>query len=61
MMNDIPYTASQPLWGATTSVEFFRAWREQPRWIIRMFDYKEFWQYARPEDMCEFTKIMLAV
>lgn len=61
MNTNIPYTASQHLWGADTSVEFFRAWRDQPRWTIQKFDYKEFWQYARPEDMDEFTRMMLTV
>jgi hypothetical protein len=55
----IPYTASRHLWNATSSVDFYRAWREQPQWTIRSFDFKEFWMYARPEDLDEFTRIML--
>lgn len=53
------FTASSHLWEAKTSVEFYRAWREQPQWCIQDSSFKEFWQYARAEDMDEFTKLML--
>lgn len=53
------YTASRSLWEAQSSVEFYRAWRERPQFCISAMDFKEFWMYARPEDMDEFTKILL--
>lgn len=53
------FTASRHLWEASTSVDFFRAWREQPQWGIQNGVFKEFWQFARAEDCDEFTKLML--
>ncbi|KAL6878614.1 hypothetical protein J3F83DRAFT_240841 [Trichoderma novae-zelandiae] len=53
------FTASRHLWEATSSVEFFRAWREKPQYCITDLSFKEFWMYARPDDMDEFTKLML--
>lgn len=53
------FTASKSLWEATSSVEFYRAWREKPQYFIRNFDFKEFWQYGRLDDMDEFTRLML--
>lgn len=61
MGRNLPYTASRHLWNAASSVEFFRAWREQPQWTIQNFDFKEFWQYARAEDLDDFTRMMLTV
>jgi hypothetical protein len=55
------YTASRHLWEARSSVDFFRAWREQPQWTIANFDFSDFWQYARAEDMDDFTKVMLTM
>lgn len=53
------FTASRHLWDAPTSVDFFKAWREQPQWCIQNGIFKEFWQYAKAEDCDEFTKLML--
>lgn len=53
------FTASRHLWEAATSVDFFRAWREQPQWAITNGVFRELWQYARAEDMDEFTRLML--
>ena len=53
------YTASRHLWDAPSSVEFYRAWREKPQYPIKSFSFREFWMYARPEDMDEFTKLFL--
>ncbi len=61
MPNNLPYTASRPLWEAKSSVEFFRAWREQPQWSISNFDFRDFWMYARAEDLDEFTRMMLTM
>ncbi|KAL7944772.1 hypothetical protein V8C42DRAFT_80924 [Trichoderma barbatum] len=53
------FTASRHLWEATSSVEFFRAWREKPQYCIADMSFKEFWMYARPDDLDEFTRLML--
>jgi hypothetical protein len=53
------FTASKRLWSAGTSVEFYQAWREDPQWYIRDNKFDEFWQYARPEDLDEFTRLLL--
>ncbi|OAA79490.1 C6 zinc finger domain protein [Akanthomyces lecanii RCEF 1005] len=59
MWQDLRFTASRHLWEAPSSVEFFRSWRDKPQYFIRDFDFKDFWSYARADDMDEFTKIML--
>ena len=53
------FTASRHLWEASSSVEFFRSWREQPQWGILDSCFKDFWMYGRPEDADEFTKVLL--
>ncbi|KAK5987353.1 Transcription factor gsfR2-like protein [Cladobotryum mycophilum] len=53
------FTASRHLWEAQSSVEFFRAWREKPQYCVTDMGFKEFWLYGRPEDMDDFTKVML--
>ncbi|KAL7932175.1 hypothetical protein V8C35DRAFT_96243 [Trichoderma chlorosporum] len=53
------FTASRHLWEATSSVEFFRAWREKPQYCVTDLSFKEFWMYARPDDMDDFTRLML--
>lgn len=59
MWQDLRFTASRHLWEAPSSIEFFRSWRDKPQYFIRDFDFKDFWSYARADDMDEFTKIML--
>ncbi|OAA64892.1 C6 zinc finger domain protein [Cordyceps fumosorosea ARSEF 2679] len=59
MWQDLRFTASRHLWEAPSSVDFFRAWRDKPQYFIRDFDFKDFWSYARADDLDEFTKTML--
>ncbi|TQV95748.1 hypothetical protein V2A60_000926 [Cordyceps javanica] len=59
MWQNLRFTASRHLWEAPSSVDFFRAWRDKPQYFIRDFDFKDFWSYARADDMDEFTKTML--
>ncbi|KAM3514220.1 hypothetical protein MY11210_002109 [Beauveria gryllotalpidicola] len=59
MWQNLRFTASRHLWEAPSSVEFFRAWRDKPQYYIKDFEFKDFWSYARADDMDEFTKIML--
>ncbi|KAF4122517.1 Fungal Zn(2)-Cys(6) binuclear cluster domain, partial [Geosmithia morbida] len=53
------WTASQHLWTAGTSVDFYHSWRTKPRWWITDWDFDDFWMYARAEDADEFTKLLL--
>ncbi|KFA74580.1 hypothetical protein S40288_08147 [Stachybotrys chartarum IBT 40288] len=53
------FTASRYVWEAPTAVEFYRAWREKPLYCVREFNFKEIWQYAHPEDMDDFTRMMM--
>ncbi|EGX90584.1 C6 zinc finger domain protein [Cordyceps militaris CM01] len=59
MWQNLRFTASRHLWEAPSSVDFFRAWRDKPQYFIRDFDFKDFWSYARADDMDEFTKTMI--
>lgn len=53
------FTASRHLWDATSSVEFYRSWREKPHFLITNMGFKEFWSNAGPEDCDDFTNLML--
>lgn len=53
------FTASRHLWEADSSLNFFRAWNEKPQYIINDMGFKDFWSYGRPEDVDDFTKLML--
>ncbi|KHN94457.1 C6 zinc finger domain protein [Metarhizium album ARSEF 1941] len=57
--DDFNFTASRHLWDAPNSVEFYRAWREKPQFLIHNMGFKDFWMYARPDDCDEFTRLML--
>ena len=56
---DISFTASSHLWSAQSPYEFFRAWTEKPQWWIESVSFDTFWQYARAEDVDEFTTLLL--
>ncbi|KAH7326597.1 hypothetical protein B0I35DRAFT_475226 [Stachybotrys elegans] len=58
---DAAFTASRHLWDASSSVDFYRAWRDKPMFCIKDMSFTEFWQHAQPDDMDEFTKSMFAV
>ncbi|KAI9172097.1 Transcription factor gsfR2 [Paramyrothecium foliicola] len=58
--SDLPFfTASRPLWEATSSLQFYRSWRGRRQFPIKSFGFAEFWQYGRPDDLDEFTKMLL--
>ena len=57
----LEFTASKHLWEAPTSVDFFRAWKTKPRWTVQHLNFCEFWQYARPADTDDFTKVLLTM
>ncbi|KOS20564.1 Peroxisome proliferation transcriptional regulator [Escovopsis weberi] len=56
---DESFTASRHLWEAKTSVEFFRAWREKPQFCVTNMMFRDFWQGAGPDDLDDFTKMMV--
>ncbi|KAF4446625.1 c6 zinc finger protein [Fusarium austroafricanum] len=56
---DFQFTASRYLWEADSSVAFYRAWQTKPQYPVRNLDFKGVWLHAQPEDVDEFTKLML--
>ncbi|KAH7197613.1 uncharacterized protein B0J16DRAFT_328630 [Fusarium flagelliforme] len=59
MTPNFQFTASKYLWEADSSMAFFRAWQTKPQFPVRNLDFKGIWMHARPEDVDEFTKLML--
>ncbi|CAM1507143.1 Fc.00g067840.m01.CDS01 [Cosmosporella sp. VM-42] len=53
------FTASRHLWEADSSATFYRAWQEKPQYCVANMEFKDLWMYGRPEDVDEFTKLML--
>ncbi|KAF9772991.1 hypothetical protein IL306_009253 [Fusarium sp. DS 682] len=53
------FTASRYLWEADSSMAFFRAWQTKPQYPVQNLDFKGVWLHAQPEDVDEFTKLML--
>ncbi|KAM0343334.1 hypothetical protein ACHAPU_008655 [Fusarium lateritium] len=53
------FTASRYLWEADSSMTFYRAWQTKPQYPVRNLDFKSVWLHAQPEDVDEFTKLML--
>lgn len=59
MEPNFQFTASKYLWEADSSMAFFRAWQTKPQYPVRNLDFKGVWMHAQPEDVDEFTKLML--
>ncbi|KAH7137262.1 hypothetical protein B0J13DRAFT_75889 [Dactylonectria estremocensis] len=59
IMESIAFTTSRYLWNADSSVAFFQAWHHKPQFRVSDMDFKDVWMYARPEDIDDFTKLML--
>ncbi|CEI64937.1 hypothetical protein FVEN_g3433 [Fusarium venenatum] len=59
MAPNFQFTASKYLWEADSSMAFFRAWQTKPQYPVRNLDFKGIWMHAQPEDVDEFTKLML--
>ncbi|KAF5021173.1 hypothetical protein F66182_6795 [Fusarium sp. NRRL 66182] len=53
------FTASRYLWEADSSVSFFRAWQTKPQYLVHNMDFKDVWMHAQPDDIDEFTKLMM--
>lgn len=58
-MTSFQFTASKYLWEADSSMAFFRAWQTKPQFPVRDNDFKGIWMHAQPDDIDEFTKLML--
>jgi hypothetical protein len=55
------WTLARPLWDASSSFEFHRAWRETPHFIIANFSLEKFLEQGRAEDVDEFAEVILSV
>lgn len=40
-------------------MSFLRAWQTKPQFTVNQMDFKEIWLHARPEDLDEFTVMLL--
>jgi hypothetical protein len=58
-ISTMSHMASSHLWNATSAAQFYHAWHEKPRFFINNMSYNEFWLYARPDDLDEFTTMLL--
>ncbi|KAI1390277.1 uncharacterized protein F4822DRAFT_231243 [Hypoxylon trugodes] len=55
------WSLSKHLWKATSPLDFFRAWREKPMWIISAFDFDEFVRTGTGDDIDDFAMFFLAL
>ncbi|XXG93866.1 hypothetical protein Hte_000115 [Hypoxylon texense] len=55
------WTLSKYLWNATDPVDFFRAWREKPIWIISAFYLDKFLQTGTRDDVDDFALVFLTL
>ncbi|KPM36099.1 hypothetical protein AK830_g10466 [Neonectria ditissima] len=59
METGLAFTASRHLWEATSSIQFFQAWHMKPQFCVPDMDFKDVWMHARPDDVDEFSRVML--
>ncbi|KAI1734774.1 hypothetical protein F4680DRAFT_437373, partial [Xylaria scruposa] len=55
------WTLSSHLWNAQNSFDFFRAWKEQPFWIISTFNFDDFLKTGTGDDLDEFAFYFLTL
>ncbi|KAI6093259.1 hypothetical protein F4821DRAFT_276824 [Hypoxylon rubiginosum] len=55
------WTLSKYLWDATDPVEFFKAWKEKPIWIISSFYLEEFLRAGTKDDVDDFGLVLLTL
>ncbi|OTA97924.1 hypothetical protein M434DRAFT_26321 [Hypoxylon sp. CO27-5] len=55
------WTLSRHLWTATSSFDFFRAWKEKPMWIIPAFYFDEFLRTGKGDDVDDFALVFLTL
>ncbi|RDW56818.1 hypothetical protein BP5796_12885 [Coleophoma crateriformis] len=51
------WTLSRPLWEAPSSFDFFRAWKAYP--VIENFDLESVLKTGRPDDIDDFSKVII--
>ncbi|KAF4978028.1 hypothetical protein FZEAL_5535 [Fusarium zealandicum] len=61
MESPFVFTASRYLWEADSTVAFFRAWQTRPQYCVSNMCFGDVWNHAQPEDIDEFTKLMMTV
>ena len=54
-----PWTLSKSMWEAKSSFEFFRAWNERPKSVMRNFDFHGFLEEGEGGEVDEFARIFL--
>ncbi|KAI1773989.1 hypothetical protein F4818DRAFT_88382 [Hypoxylon cercidicola] len=55
------WTLSKHLWDATDPIDFFRAWKEKPIWIISSFCLDEFLRTGTRDDVDDFALVFLTM
>ncbi|KAI1643939.1 uncharacterized protein F4817DRAFT_348403 [Daldinia loculata] len=55
------WTLSRHLWAATNPLEFQRAWKEKPMWIISAFYFDEFLRTGKGDDVDDFALAFLTL
>ncbi|KAI1767591.1 hypothetical protein GGR53DRAFT_463277 [Hypoxylon sp. FL1150] len=55
------WTLSRHLWDAADPVEFSKAWKEKPIWIISSFYLEEFLRTGSKDDADEFALVLLTL
>ncbi|KAI0117334.1 hypothetical protein F4814DRAFT_284026 [Daldinia grandis] len=55
------WTLSRHLWTATSPLEFHRAWKEKPMWIISAFHFDEFLRTGKGDDVDDFALAFLTL
>ncbi|KAI0852486.1 hypothetical protein F5Y00DRAFT_273099 [Daldinia vernicosa] len=55
------WTLSRHLWTATNPLEFHRAWKEKPMWIISAFYFDEFLRTGKGDDVDDFALAFLTL
>ncbi|KAI5923328.1 hypothetical protein F4810DRAFT_669811 [Camillea tinctor] len=52
---------SSHLWNASSSFDFFRAWKEKPMWIISAFKFEDFVKNGVGDDIDDFSLYYLTI
>ncbi|KAI4869272.1 hypothetical protein F4820DRAFT_46693 [Hypoxylon rubiginosum] len=55
------WTLSSYLWNATDPLDFFKAWKEKPMWIISAFHLDEFLRTGTRDDVDDFGLVFLTL
>ncbi|KAI0600888.1 hypothetical protein F4775DRAFT_582465 [Biscogniauxia sp. FL1348] len=55
------WTLSSHLWDASSSFDFFRAWKEKPMWVISAFKFEDFLKSGVGDDIDEFSLYFLTM